>query len=91
MNTCPHCAVDLIGPMIPENLRASHYGGATHFRREILVEIWGVYDGGLFYRCPDCEGTWHRWPEGDWRREKAASFGVPNSGTIVPKTGTEAA
>lgn len=29
------------------------------------VEIWGVYDGVLFWRCPDCGGSWHRWTPND--------------------------
>lgn len=32
----------------------------------IGVEIQGVYDGVLFWACPDCHGTWNRWdPERD--------------------------
>lgn len=30
-------------------------------RRPILVEIRGVYDGGLFYMCDSCKAMWHRW------------------------------
>lgn len=36
--------------------------------RTIGVEIWGVYDGVLFWRCPDCGGSWHRWSPDDWPR-----------------------
>lgn len=39
--------------------------------RQILVEIPGVYDGGLFYACPDCGDYFHRWPEGHRLRESA--------------------
>lgn len=34
--------------------------GAT-FSREVMVEIWGVYDGALFYECPNCGHRRHRW------------------------------
>lgn len=36
--------------------------------RTIGVEIWGVYDGVLFWRCPDCGGSWHRWSPDSWLR-----------------------
>lgn len=50
----------------------------------VFVEIRGVYDGGLFYRCPFCGYCFHRWPEGGrlhavaqcyidrWNAERAA-------------------
>lgn len=37
----------------------------------IGVEIWGVYDGMLFYRCDRCNGVAHRWPEGHGLHDKA--------------------
>lgn len=39
------------------------YGEATNWRREIGHEIQGVYDGILYYTCPDCEKAWNRWTE----------------------------
>lgn len=41
------------------------------YGRQILVEISGVYDGGLFYCCPDCGDYFHRWPEGHSLHEVA--------------------
>jgi len=35
------------------------------------TEVYGVYDGGLFYRCDQCKVTWHRWPEGHRLRAEA--------------------
>lgn len=80
---CPHCGVSLQGDPIPEEYLQHRedcdkaekgrcfclpYGdGKTHFRREIGVEIQGVYDGMLFYVCPDCGGAWHRWDLADMR------------------------
>jgi hypothetical protein len=58
---CPHCGADLT--------YTDEHGSV--FSRGISVEIRGIYDGGLFYQCPDCSGTWHRWPEGDPLRIKA--------------------
>lgn len=49
---CPHCGNGLTYTV----------DGHTYYRT-ILVEVQGVYDGGLFYRCPDCQGQWHRWPK----------------------------
>lgn len=38
------------------------------------VEIWGAYDGVLFWECPTCGHRWHRWPEGDFRRRRAEEY-----------------
>lgn len=70
---CPHCGADLQGEPIPAEVRDC-YGNATHYYRTIGVEIRGVYDGVLFWRCPDCGAEWHRFPAGDYRRNKAESF-----------------
>lgn len=70
---CPHCNADLRGVEIPEEHR-QFYGSETHFRRDILVQIQGIYDGGLYYQCPDCGGQWHRFPEGHRLRAIAEKF-----------------
>jgi len=36
------------------------YGDKTHFSRIISHEIRGVYDGVLFWSCPDCRMAWVR-------------------------------
>lgn len=59
LDQCPHCESDQ---------RDGDY------RRTFMVEIRGLYDGGLFYECPDCGGRWHRWPEAHWLRAKAAPY-----------------
>lgn len=41
------------------------YGDATHFQRVIGIEVSGVYDGVLFWLCPDCDHAWPRWVNGD--------------------------
>lgn len=60
---CSHCGADLWAPIAPEYQRP---GGATQRSRLIGVEIQGVYDGVLFWACPDCGGTWNRWQPGHW-------------------------
>lgn len=57
--TCPHCGVDL---------RLGEYF------RVFGVEVPGVYDGALFWQCPDCAGRWHRFPEGHSLRERAEGY-----------------
>lgn len=37
----------------------------------ILVEILGVYDGGLYWKCKHCGTCWHRFPVGHYIRERA--------------------
>jgi len=73
MTICPHCAANLQGEPIPEQHR-NLFSAATHYGREIGVQIYGVYDGVLYWQCPDCGGVWHRWPEGDELRERAEPF-----------------
>lgn len=77
IDNCPHCNAILIGPEIPEDVR-EHYGDKTHYRREIMVEVPGVYDGGLYFRCPFCGGAWHRFKSDDpyyvMLREKAQPY-----------------
>jgi hypothetical protein len=72
--TCEHCGADLRGAPIPqEHLDQGHHApSSTHYLRTIGVELRGVYDGVLYWMCPDCGGTWHRWPEGHELRSRAA-------------------
>lgn len=44
------------------------------YSRTISVEIPHVYDGGLFFQCPDCGGRWHRFPEGHPLRRVACVY-----------------
>ena len=69
IDQCPHCSTSLLGEEIPAEQRRE--GGGTHYKREILMEIRGVYDGGLFWMCPDCGCRWHRWPEGHYLHDLA--------------------
>lgn len=76
LDNCPKCNVSLIGSPIPEASRHL-FGAATHFRRDIGVEIPGVYDGVAFWQCPDCGYQWHRFGEGDYRRKRLEARGFP--------------
>ena len=77
---CPHCGADLRDKLIPEDdLRKGVYGdwdGKTpeYFFRTIGVEIPGIYDGTLFWQCPDCDKKWHRFPEGSRLRRRAEPY-----------------
>jgi hypothetical protein len=78
--TCPHCATDMRGDEIAECFRTHRddcalkdgrlrcfcfpYGEATHYSRVMGHEIRGVYDGVLFWSCPDCGLAWPRWNDG---------------------------
>ena len=46
---CPHCQADL------RDLK----NGAP-FKRELGCEVLGIYDGVLYYQCPDCKKSWAR-------------------------------
>lgn len=63
VEACPHCGA----------LFGYEHEGKT-YSRAVMVEVWGVYDGGLFWQCPDCNGRWHRWPEGHPLRAKAEPY-----------------
>lgn len=52
-SVCPECGGGQ-GDEIPG--RPGEY-----YSKVVMVEIRGVYDGGLFYMCPFCGHTWHRW------------------------------
>lgn len=72
---CPHCGADLRGSPIPQEYREKGwYGTETHYSRLIGVEVQGIYDGILYWQCPDCGGRWHRFPEGDPLRERAERY-----------------
>lgn len=44
----------------------SHEVDGVTYSKATLVEIRGVYDGGLFYAdIGGCGKAWHRWPETD--------------------------
>lgn len=61
LDNCPDCDASLIGDPIPDKYIArGWYGDSTHWRREVMVEIRGVYDGGLYFVCPDCGFAWPR-------------------------------
>jgi len=73
---CPKCNVNLNGEDIyqhffdkykneEEALKAAEmYGWSKEnpkcFRREIGIEVRGVYDGVIAWKCPDCGHVWPR-------------------------------
>lgn len=67
--TCPHCETSLQGDPIPqEYVDAGYYPPeVTHYDRTIGVEVRGVYDGVLYWACPDCGHGWPRWTDGAGR------------------------
>jgi hypothetical protein len=40
----------------------------------MAVVVRGTYDGPLFWQCPACGVTWHRFPPGNPLRELAATY-----------------
>ena len=75
LDVCPHCGASMQGEPIPQDLLdRGGYGTATHWQRRIGVEVQGAYDGILYWQCPDCGGTWHRWPEGAYQHARAVQY-----------------
>lgn len=60
-DTCPVNGCNLQGEPIAVEYLEFYYGDATHYSRKLGVEIPGVYDGVLYWACPDCGARWHRW------------------------------
>ena len=59
---CPECGADFKGDPIPEEYQDKYYGGETHYSRLIGIEDPMVYDGISWWKCPDCEHIWKRFP-----------------------------
>lgn len=64
--TCPLCAADLSHVPRPD--------GSGNYSLVIGVQVPGVDPEVLFWRCPSCGGTWHRWPEGHPLYRKAVPY-----------------
>jgi hypothetical protein len=79
-DTCPN-GCDLTGVPIPqEYIDAGLYpSGRTHYSRMIGVEVRDVYDGVLFWRCPDCKIAWPRFAAPDPRHKAAVYYIEENS------------
>lgn len=66
MKPCPICGEDM-----------AHVVNGTTYSKATLVEIQGVYDGGLFFahttQSGGCGGAWHRWTD-ERMRNKAQPY-----------------
>ena len=71
-DSCPLCKADLQGSKIPWGAWGTTT--QTHFSRKIGVEIHGVFDGVLFWRCPDCGGAWNRWDKEEYLHAIAEEY-----------------
>jgi hypothetical protein len=49
---CPDCGFKLFDPQ-------------SGYKKEIGVEMHGVYDGVCYYMCPECNTAWNRFPAND--------------------------
>lgn len=58
---CPRCKNSLRGEAIPKDQLQYYVGtNTTHYSRIVGVEVPGVYDGVLYWVCPDCGHAWAR-------------------------------
>ena len=46
----------------------------------VMIEVRGVYDGALYYKCTKCGYRYHRFPEGHYLHERAKPY---VEGTVV--------
>lgn len=53
------------------------------YSRQILIYVPAIYDGGAFYKCPDCGYDWHRFDDapygwiGDWKETVEKHMELP--------------
>lgn len=40
----------------------------------IGIEVWGLYDGVLYWQCTGCGSKWHRFPDDERLSAKAQPF-----------------
>jgi len=63
---CPKCRVSfrggLIADSVGEKVAKENYGGQKYWSRKIGIEDPEVYDGISWWKCPDCEYVWNRFP-----------------------------
>ena len=59
LDKCPRCNSSWKGQKIPDEYK-DMYGKHTHYSRLIGIEDPQAYDGVLWWRCPDCKVTFHR-------------------------------
>lgn len=52
----------------------------------VIVEVRGIYDGGLFFECMACGHRQHRWPEGHYLRARAESYWARFPNHSEPRT-----
>jgi hypothetical protein len=70
---CPN-GCDLRGAPIPEE--SQHlWGGERFYSRLIGIEVRGVFDGILYWECPDCHAKWPRFNMGRLRDQALEYIG----------------
>lgn len=47
---------------------------SKHPNHVIGVQLYGAYDGVLYWQCAECRKAWHRWPDDDWRYRLAVPY-----------------
>ena len=57
---CPSCNKSWKGSPIREDHQEKYYGGKTHYSQLIGVEIPGLYDGVILWKCPHCNAEFRR-------------------------------
>lgn len=75
---CGWCSADLRGEPLG-------WAPGRFASRAVPVAVLGVYDGALYWECPECCWRWHRWPEGDWRHGRAVPFVEGQPGPVVAR------
>lgn len=61
---CPWCGSGQ-GELLPSG----------QYHRTIGIEL-SAHQGVLWWECPDCHGSWHRWPRGSKQYYLAEKYGA---------------
>jgi len=87
-DTCPVNGCNLQAGKIPAECieQGMYESGVTHYSRMIGVEVPGVYDGVLYWSCPDCGARWHRFKPYGWAilLNQAAQPYIDAPAVVVP-------
>jgi hypothetical protein len=67
---CQGCGESFRGPKIPQEYIDKGYyeEGVQYYSTKLGIEVRGVYDGVLIWKCENCFHMWPRFSQENWER-----------------------
>lgn len=81
---CPNCGAWFKGKPRKDKPALHFHWIETHYSRLIGVEVRGVYDGILYWMCPDCGFAFHRFAEPYWTDKAQPYIDEVNAARVQP-------